>query len=296
MIRFTIFLFTLFFLISCSSRIEWGSQKEVTHPKGLLSNNEVTSTKVVTSAKEVSSNKKEVDQYYNYNVDRNGDEYLSFETWGYTNADSNIILVWINTNFKNFERLVQSKSWKILSKNEHWWYRVELSEELIEFMVPPCRTYSSDERQSDYFTVYGDYSRLYPKVLYPTEPCETYYKRRNEEKQSSGNSWSLSSSDFIQWSEGQTWLPLAVSLKSTEIYNGSKVAERQILLISKDDVSFNDMKRVIEDKGWKLLAKNFNLYQVDVSSQGESLDEILKMAESIPEVEVASVNSVSSPN
>jgi predicted double-glycine peptidase len=85
-------------------------------------------------------------------------------------------------------------------------------------------------------------------------------------------------------------------LKSTEIYNGSKVAERQILLISKDDVSFNDMKRVIEDKGWKLLAKNFNLYQVDVSSQGESLDEILKMAESIPEVEVASVNSVSSPN
>lgn len=99
-----------------------------------------------------------------------------------------------------------------------------------------------------------------------------------------------------EWLEKKTWLPLAVTVKSTENYNGMQVAERQILLIAKDEVSFDDMKRVIEWKGWKLLANNFNMYQVDVSSQGESLDEILKIAETMPEVEVASVNSISSPN
>ena len=163
-------------------------------------------------------------------------------------------------------------------------------------MEPSCVT-DSYERQSDYFTVFGDYSSSYHReVLYPTEPCDTYYKRRNEEKQSWESSWSFQDMSNSEWLEKKTWLPLAVTVKSTENYNGMQVAERQILLIAKDEVSFDDMKRVIEWKGWKLLANNFNMYQVDVSSQGESLDEILKIAETMPEVEVASVNSISSPN
>jgi hypothetical protein len=173
---------------------------------------------------------------------------------------------------------------------------VKLSEELFEFMEPHVLLIHTKDNQ-----IILQYLETIPvhiivkfftlqNLVIPIIREEM--KRNNLEKVLDHSKiWAIQS----DWKK-KTWLPLAVTVKSTENYNGMQVAERQILLIAKDEVSFDDMKRVIEWKGWKLLANNFNMYQVDVSSQGESLDEILKIAETMPEVEVASVNSISSPN
>ncbi len=285
MIKSILIFFTIFLLVSCSK------------------DTEVRTGKIEYSWKSKQVEVKTIEnQDYSYerSIDRSWDENLPIHKYEYS-ENSNIILVslryWVS--YKKFEWLIQSKSWKVVSKyySDTWDYYVELSPQLIEFITPPCIWYSTDERSDDYFSISGFYWALtYPPWGVPRESCDTYYMRRNEEKQSWESSWSIQDMSNSEWLEKQTWLPLAVTVKSTENYNGMQVAERQILLISKDEVSFDDMKRVIEWKGWKLLANNFNLYQVDVSNQGESLDEILRIAETMPEVEVASVNSISSPN
>ena len=76
-------------------------------------------------------------------------------------------------------------------------------------------------------------------------------------------------------------LPPVRTVISTEIYEGSRIAKREILITAHKGINFAQLKTAIENKGWRIVGNSGRSYQIDVSSSIDSMDILLNQMHNI---------------